>query len=471
MAVRWRQHGRLAILGLAVLAAPGVRAAAPPGGRGYPNSIRRPRGIYAVVVPDQARKGSEDPDALLDNPAVSGLAIRMFWASLQPSKDRYDFSKIDAAFASAAARHKSVQLVLLPGFGTPQWVLDELTSCDGLGTSTHAGSARSDKHAAASKGERGGAGDKGKHEGRGKKGEKAPPGGPTEAASAPCGMQTFEVSEGRRQGESQPLPLPWSPVYKRYWKAFLTDVASRYGVNEAFVSIAVTGPTAESAEIILPRTGDQLERWAQLLELSYHDPSYHRTDKAFIDEWKAAVTMFGEVFRNVTLVLTRGSGLLNFTKGQSEEAQAAIVASFGGQPVGSNAKATQTSGLKACRETKGGIRGVKEMAADGSLSPAVLGGAQFDTSFSAKPAAEGCAASCDMESPACRSLTPRDAFANVLHVYFDGTPAGGDFGASRGAAQMNYLQVYAPDVVYAGTQPAVQKLLDQASQVLLRQAR
>ena len=73
-----------------------------------------------------------DFDALVKNPAVSGLAIRVFWSALQPAKDRYDFSRLDAAFASADAAHKTVQLILVPGFGTPAWVLSELSSCDDL---------------------------------------------------------------------------------------------------------------------------------------------------------------------------------------------------------------------------------------------------------------------------------------------------------------------------------------------------
>ena len=130
-------------------------------------------------------------------------------------------------------------------------------------------------------------------------------------------------------------------------EVFLTEVAARFGSREEFVSIAVTGPTAESAEIILPRAGDQLERWAQLLQLSYRDASYHRTDKAFIEEWDAAVTVFGEVFRNVTIVLTRGSGLLNFAPRQGEAAQTAIVSAFAHHVLGPNAQATQTNGRPA----------------------------------------------------------------------------------------------------------------------------
>jgi hypothetical protein len=298
------------------------------------------------------------------------------------------------------------------------------------------------------------------------------------ARTARAGVPPIRAAAGRRRSkfrrasaQRQELPLPWNPIYKNYWKAFLIQVASHFGAREEFVSIAVAGPTAESVEIILPRSGDQLERWAQLLELCYRDASYHRTDKAFVDEWDAAVTVFGQVFHNVTLVMTRGSGLLNFARGQANAAQDAVVSAFAKHVVGTNAKATQTSGLKACRETRGGITGVKEMSASASYSPPILGGAQFDTSFSTKPAVEGCSASCDAEAPVCQKVTPSEALSNVLSVYFDGTSVGNLYGAAQGPAPMNYLQWYAPDVRFAGTQPAVQAMVEQASQRLLKLAK
>ena len=420
----------------------------------YPSSIRRPRGIYAVVVVNETRGADKvDFDALVSNAAVSGLAIRTFWSSLQPAKDRYDFSQLDAAFASAEAKHKTIQLILVPGFGTPAWVLGEIPSCDDVTTVPAATSERGTRP----------------HGGRAKAA-----GGGAEAAkagAANCGKASFTVSEGKAHGEKQELPLPWNPVYKRYWKAFLTEVAARYGKRDTLVSIAVAGPTAESVEIILPRAGDQLERWGELLQLFYRDPSYRQSDKAFVDEWDAAVTMYGELFRNVTIVLTRGSGLPTFSRGQGRSAQAAIVSSFAAHAVGTNAKATQTSGMKACRETEGGIKGVKELSQSASYAPPMLGGAQFDTSFSQKPATEGCKASCDAEAPACRGVTPAQALNNVLSVYFDGTPVGDQYGASKGAVRMNYLQIYEKDIRFASTQPEVQAALEQASRQLLMQAR
>ena len=226
MAIRGTRRVLLAAIGLAILASgAGARGA---------DTIRRPRGIYAVVAETRGNKAA-DFDALLSNPAVSGLAIRTFWSTLQPEKSRYDFSSLEAAFAAAAAKHKTVQLILVPGFGTPSWVLDELSSCDDVPSAA-------------------GEPAKGRRGGRAAARGQPSPSTHTESAHAPCGKATFEVSEGRANGEKQALPLPWNPTYKRYWKAFLTAVAARFGTNDAFVSIAVAGPTAESVEIILPRS-------------------------------------------------------------------------------------------------------------------------------------------------------------------------------------------------------------------------
>ncbi len=124
-------------------------------------SPRRPRGIYAVVNVEEniKKEQAQNPsitaaelkaylvqlyDDLLGNPAVSGLALWVNWAALNPNPPSqagaYDWTYIDDAFNQAAAWNaqspakapKTIQLIPLPGFQTPQWVLDQIPSCDGL---------------------------------------------------------------------------------------------------------------------------------------------------------------------------------------------------------------------------------------------------------------------------------------------------------------------------------------------------
>ena len=107
--------------------------------------------------------------------------------------------------------------------------------------------------------------------------------------------------------------------------------------------------------------------WVQLLAFHYAGmPAYQSSDQAFIDEWNAAIDMYGQVFSGVTLVATTGNGLPNFSGGgftvppvfladcsspnMDCAAETTILSHFMDPTVGgANAKATQTSGMEASR--------------------------------------------------------------------------------------------------------------------------
>ncbi len=509
-----------------------------------PSGPRRPRGIYAEIhidlQVDQQQKLNPSITAaelhsflkdlyssLLDNPAVSGLAIGIEWGRLNPKPpsdpQSYDWSYMDDAFDSVAAWNtanpgqtpKTVQVQISAGFGTPAWVLDQIPSCDGL--------------------------------------FKSPP----QTPSKDCGEATFT---GFVEGGGGVLPLPWNAIYKKSFKTFLTAFAARYGSNPAFVSIDVSGPTAASTEMILPNDitapkqaqfGDITpnEMWLKLLAFAYPGkPEYQKTDQAFIDEWNAAIDLFGEVFSDLTLVATTGSGLPNLgsrgykvpaaftqdcpTPDMDCAAEAAILAHFadpGVDPM--DAKATQSSGMRGLGRTGTydlGVHGVEWLAQSTSKnsSPAaqILGGEQFATSAALYPIQEGCTQAfppkpkvgtsisvdpstvpagdipqdclapgitpADVETynvfsqvPARDLIPPEQALYNVLRGFFDGTPAASSFGGNPGTAPYNYLQIYSQDIKYAtthGNAPAqvvqadgtafstsAQDLLNLASQQLL----
>jgi hypothetical protein len=145
-------------------------------------------------------------------------------------------------------------------------------------------------------------------------------------------------------------------------------------------SIAVAGPTSQSEEIIMPHNGSgETEKWARLLEASYEDASYHRSNKAFVEEWKRAIDDYGEIFSKVTLALTRAAGLpFNPTwRGGHEASTLEISAYFASKAVGSNAKVTQNNGITAAHPLT--MRPVKEMSADTRFNPRILGGGEFAT--------------------------------------------------------------------------------------------
>lgn len=475
---------------------------------------RRPHGIYAVVNIEELIKKERtirpsitpaELEAyfvglygrLLDNPAVSGLAIWVNWDALNPnpadSSNAYDWSWLDDPFRQVSGWNsrnptkppKTIQLVPLPGFQTPHWVLDQIPSCDDLF-----------------------------------RGSTAP---------RTCGSITVDgFVEGRGV---RVLPLPWNPVYRRSWRTFLTALAGRFASNSAFVSISVAGPTASSEEMILPSNGNTPAQrqlggllpnavWLRLLAFQFPErPAYQRSDQAFIDEWKAAIDMYAAVFDGVTLVVTTGAGLPNlggrgFTvpaafssdcphPNMDCAAETTTLAYFEQPSVGrANAKAVQEDGMEAARvgNFNLGVQGIKLVSrgtagvtANGSR---VMGGAQFNSSFSNFALVEGCPvkfpprpaerpsgcsippdctvqacipASCIPQAclapgvgsadlagfktfrdvPGKYLLSPEQAAYNVLRVFFDGTPAAAAFGATPGSTPLSYLQIYAVDFLYA----------------------
>jgi hypothetical protein len=257
------------------------------------------------------------------------------------------------------------------------------------------------------------------------------------------------------------LPLPWNALYKRRWHTLLTEFARRFGEREAFVSIAMAGPTSQSEEIIMPRNGPgETDKWARLLEAHYKDGSYHRSNKAFVEEWKATIDEYGSIFQNVTLALTRAAGL-PFNSSNREASTSEITAYFANKPMPSLLKATQNNGISAAHPLT--IRPVKESAAE---FPQLLVGGEFATGFARDPARQGCKNE-DKTSYECRSITPEQALTNDLAVVFAGTPFGHFYGSEDGRSAFHYLQIYQGDIQYANEHPAAQALLLEASRRIL----
>ena len=52
--------------------------------------------------------------------------------------------------------------------------------------------------------------------------------------------------------------------------------------------------------------------WGILLTYFFTNPKLQNSDQAFIDEWEAAIDMYGKIFSGVTLDVATGSGLPHF---------------------------------------------------------------------------------------------------------------------------------------------------------------
>jgi hypothetical protein len=467
----------LAIVFLLLVAGPQAANAQSSGGPGSGGTKPRiPVGIYAVVRVEEARTtyGSDLSGlyaTLLSNQAVSGLAIQVHWDTLNPlpptETGAYTWDPVDQAFASVAlwntenpnaATQKTIQLIVSPGFNSPQWVRDELTSCDGLFYFF---------------------------------GMFFP------LPTSDCGYATFTNYAEIKQSDSNELPMPWNTTYQTAWKTFLQALATKYNGNPSLVSVAVAGPTAVSAEMLLPN-GDTVNQfqfahelcfvfggcivfglptspnamWKQLLSNAGLPDT---TDQAFVTAWDGAIDIYGGIFSGITLTAATGNGLPLLTLGDAKgdfpppttpinfapdctyvdgsithyanmdcQAETEILSYFmeSGNG-GSNAKAVQTSGLEYPQQSETlGMSGVKFVSLQTATPPAggsqVLGGAQFDQPFSVSPENEGDA------------KAPQRALFNVLSVYFSGTAVATQYcdASVTNPAPLNYLQIYYQDFTY-----------------------
>lgn len=162
--------------------------------------VSAPAGLVVVIV-DKPKNQSLDL-AALKNPCISGVALQIHWADLEPAPRQPNFSKLDQLFAAAESSHKWVQLLIFPGFFSPAWALDGVKT------------------------------------------------------------ETFAIQYGPGRGTEMQLPMPWNKLYLERWLAFLKMLGERYGKEPAFRVIAAAGPTSVSVEMTLPQKPKDLKVWA-----------------------------------------------------------------------------------------------------------------------------------------------------------------------------------------------------------------
>ena len=266
----------------------GITQATPP---------KRPRGVYAKVSisdylnadPNNIIQPSGDHAAfnklyrsLLKNPAISGLTLQVHWDWAQPNgPNHFNLGYVQDAFDMVEewnnkphAVQKNIQLIPTAGFNSPKWLLDSLTSCDLLFI-PHVRN-------------------------------------PSEDLSD-CGKATFGSYFEDTDNNNLELPLPWNKHYQKKWKAFLKELNDRFGSRPELVSISIAGPSAGSAEMILPNVDtatsfnglDVDEMWNLLFRKDFP----HNSDQAFIETWKEAINTYEDIFNGLTLVATPGAGI------------------------------------------------------------------------------------------------------------------------------------------------------------------
>lgn len=429
----------------------------------------QPFGVFAKVdVSSAIQQTCTDPTQVhqclkniytrvLRNKAISGLTIGLDWNMLSRTRTRtgadgthlylfggYDWSWLNDVFAVASPEGAPVQLILTPGFASPQWVLAQLTRCDTLFT--------------------------------------------TGSAPPDCGSLQFSQYPGSSHTSGTILPLPWpySSNYKSWyldqWTQFLSDLEgylhqSKYAAN--LVAIGVAGPTSASSEIIMPTSADGAElainpaepvddAWNRVIANAFGTVSTKNetyTDQPFIDAWTQMFHSYERTFHGLTLLLSPDLGdqlpeyclpkycvttvtppkrdtelfdtiCSNFNPGSfavSCEAKAEILTNFAAARTERNLHAIQVGGMTASSPLKQGNIGlpaVKCFATPScvqqfslSPTPSFLGGAEFDFEATASNDSLQQQLGCptNPEGFSCSDLTPELIAFNVFAVFFDGT--------------------------------------------------
>jgi hypothetical protein len=317
-----------------------------------------------------------------------------------------------------------------------------------------------------------------------------------------CGSAAFvdfpeEKRADRDKNGDYVLPMPWNTEYQEAWAYFLRALNDHFKANKQLVAVAVAGPITASDEFILPTSLNNSktkvgglpadEAWKRLIQNAFpREPAeYWTSNQVFIDAWQRTIEKYESIFSGLTLFIgpDAANDLPTFGLTQAKEhtedkaldlydidcsqailngknykvsceAKAQIIALFVDSK-GPNQKATQVGGMTAASSIETGnigIAGVKVLTAANPphwTAPLAIGGAEFDHAVSHPKDGVGCLrkqGNCD--------LSPEDAAANVLHVFFANTPIGeeypdsGEHNGVKGNQKVYYLDVPLADVEY-----------------------
>ncbi len=153
-------------------------------------------GVYALGTGNTEDKDLNS-DAILNNPDIDGLSIRLHWDQIEPSEGNYSWSVFDNLIAKARNANKKAMLRVTAGTYTPDWVY---------------------------------------------------------AAGAQKVTATDQNSYHSTYGQQISVPVPWDGVYLQKWTDFIKVFGERYKNDSSVVAIQMTGPS-DAGEMYLGGKG------------------------------------------------------------------------------------------------------------------------------------------------------------------------------------------------------------------------
>ncbi len=235
----------------------------------------------------------------------------------------------------------------------------------------------------------------------------------------------FEIQYGPGKGTPARLPMPWDRTYLDRWFAFMKLLSARYGGSPAFRMIAAAGPTSVSVEMTLPNSQPAHQRW---LADGY-------TPAKYLGAWEEVFRFYAATFPNQCVSLA-GPGLPILgpgPKGRPAHLRAKQEVIERAEQVLGNRLALQWSDLHAGHAP---VEAPDNTAFINSYSGRII------TGFEMRSASQGDVASRIMGAEGDPPLALRRSI---------------DKGMAPNSAghHVNYLEIYAADVVPADMQPVL----------------
>ena len=185
------------------------------------------------------------------NPNVDALRIRMGWVDIETADGVFNWVQLDQCIANAATVGKFIGLSLVSGLGAPPWLMGGVTFADGSTTVNSATLTSPTANFVTA------------DVGRVIVCSNFPPGATirsrttstsvvlsASANKTKTGNVTFSIL-ARNPGGAQfrnltppsmgVMPVPWDPIFKAQWKAFIVALAARYDHSPQLGYLSMTG--------------------------------------------------------------------------------------------------------------------------------------------------------------------------------------------------------------------------------------
>src|SRR5262249_51224491 len=83
-------------------------------------------GIYAISNQLLNNKSSQLPATIFTDRNITGVALCLSWASIEPGAGRFDWTSIDNEIKQAVANGKKISLAVYPNrFSAPSWLFQQ----------------------------------------------------------------------------------------------------------------------------------------------------------------------------------------------------------------------------------------------------------------------------------------------------------------------------------------------------------